>query len=109
MILGVMSRRLGVQMPKCPNCAFSWGKKQGESNRSNPQNRYLHGVVLPIMAEYTGYDQSEMKAVLKFKFKVKHTSDLSTAEFEKFLSDVRMWAAKNGCNIPEPGEVPVLV
>ena len=92
-------------MPKCPNCNFVWGKKTPDRNRSNPQNAYLHGVILPILSEYTGYDQDEMKAVIKWKFKVKHTSDLSTVEFEKFVSDVRMWASRDlKCWIPEPNE-----
>jgi hypothetical protein len=96
-------------MPKCPNCSFTWGNK-GLKDRSNPQNRYLHGVLLPVLSTHTGYDQDEMKAVIKWKFKVQHTSALSTIEFEKFLSDVREWASRDlGCYLPCPNEHPVIV
>lgn len=88
---------------KCPNCGYApSGKSRG---RSNPQNSYLHGVILPILAFNTGYTNEEMKAVLKWKFKIKSTSALTTAEFEKFMSDVRMWAsAELGAYIPAPNE-----
>lgn len=91
---------------RCPNCGLEIRKKPSEKDRSNPQNRYFHGVVLPILADYTGYTQDEMKAVVKWKFKVKSTAELTTAEFEKFMSDVRMWAsAELACFVPEPGEM----
>ena len=90
---------------KCPNCGFTIRKKLTDRQRSNPQNKYFHGVLLPILAEYTGYDDSEMKGVIKWKFGIKSTAELSTAEFEKFMSDVRMWASRDlSCYIPEPNE-----
>jgi hypothetical protein len=97
-------------MPKCPNCNFQWGKKTPEHNRSNPQNSYFHAVVIPILSEYTGYDHAEIKGIVKYKFKVKHTSDLSTVEFEKFMSDVRMWASRDlGCYVPSPNEHKTII
>jgi hypothetical protein len=88
---------------KCPACRFRITKLKQYACRSNPQNRYLHGVILPILADHTGYEIDEIKAVLKWKFKIKHTSSLSTKEFEDFLSKVRMWAsAELGCFCPEP-------
>src|SRR3990167_8871295 len=66
--------------------------------RSLSENSYFHGVVLPILSELTGYTDGEMKAVLKWMFKVKESSGLSTIEFEDFLSKVRAWASSElGC------------
>jgi hypothetical protein len=101
-------------MPKCHNCGFEWGKKK-ESGRSNHQNRYFHGIILPILSEYTGYDDQEMKAIVKWKFGVKSTSSLNTAEMEAFHEKIRRWAGSKKedggleCYIPMPNEVPVLV
>jgi hypothetical protein len=90
---------------KCPACGFLIQKKLTDKQRSSPENRYFHGVLLPILAEYTGYDPDEMKAVVKWKFKIKHTAELTTSEFEKFMSDIRMWASRDlSCYIPEPNE-----
>ena len=76
--------------------------------RSNNENSYFHGVVLPILSELTGYTEDEMKAVVKFKFKIQHTSTLSTAEFEDFMSKIRSWASiELGCYVPEPNESPI--
>jgi len=96
---------------KCLNCGFEQ-KKPGRS-RSKNQNDYFHGVILPILSEFTGYEQKDMKGVVKFRFGIKSTAELSTAEFEKFMSDIRRWAGdkdsdlNNGetsCYIPEPNE-----
>lgn len=85
-------------------------------SRSAMQNRYLHGVVLPILGEDLGYYKDEMKAALCHKFlssvddktglmRIRGTSDLSTAEFEEFMTRVREWAAVElGIFIPLPGE-----
>jgi hypothetical protein len=87
--------------------------------RSNNQNRYLWGVVVKTLADELGYTSDEMFDALKFKFlrieaepengrilpTVKSTSKLDTADFERFLDDVRMWAARDlGIIIPLPHE-----
>ena len=88
---------------RCPNCGYE--KPVKGKPRSDPENRYFHGVILPILAEYTGYTIDEMKGVVKFKFNIKSTADLTTVEFEKFCSDIRAWASRDlGCYIPEPNE-----
>ena len=90
---------------RCVNCGYTPQPPENIKGRSNRQSRYFHGVLLPILAEYTGYTEDEMKAVLKFKFKVTHTSCLSTAEFEIFCSNIRKWAsAELSCYLPEPNE-----
>jgi hypothetical protein len=85
--------------------------------RSGAQNRYLHGVVIPLLAEHCGYDAEEMKAALKMRFlrahdgekeglpRTRSTSDLSTEEMTEFIDSVRRLAAEMGCSIPSPGEV----
>ena len=90
---------------KCPNCGIEIRRKVKNFRRSDPQNRYLHGVVLPILAHHTGYTNDEMKAVIKWKFKIKQTSTLDTVEFNKFVDEVRAWASSDlGCYIPDPNE-----
>jgi len=84
--------------------------------RSPNQNRYLHGVVIPLIAECCGYDPEEMKTALKLKFlragddvnglaRVRSTADLSTAEMTEFIEQVRRLAAEMGCAIPAPNEI----
>ena len=90
---------------RCPQCGFEIKKKLTDKQRSSPQNRYFHGVVLPILADHTGYTDDEMKAICKWKFKIKSTSELSTAEFEQFCSNIRQWASLElSAWVPEPNE-----
>jgi len=85
-------------------------------SRSAQQNRYLHGVVIPILGEHLGYYADEMRAALAHKFlsvidernglmRIKGTSELSTVEFEEFLARVRQWAGEElGVFVPLPNE-----
>lgn len=103
----------------CRRCGYSDNQKQ----RSMPQNSYYWGVVIEIISEHTGYPKHEVHEILKNKFLSKivwldkkagkkemvlvsrSTSDLTTKQFENFLSEVRTWAsAELGCYIPEPNE-----
>lgn len=85
-------------------------KNRPYKQRSNPANSYFHGVVCEMIAEYTGYTPEEVKAILKWIFKIKHTSDLSDSEFSEFMSNCRSWAAKElSLYIPEPNEVPFVI
>ena len=83
--------------------------------RSNNQNRYYWGVVVPLLVNATGYTTEEMHEALKMLFlkdltrkipTLRSTADLTTTEFEDYLGKVRMWAAQElSCVIPEPNEV----
>lgn len=85
-------------------------------SRSAQQNRYMHGVVIAILGEHLGYHADEMRAALAHKFlsepdsktgllRIRGTSELSTVEFEEFLSRVRQWAGEElGVFIPLPNE-----
>ena len=107
-------------MMRCPKCHFEWVSTQ----RSNKQNRYFHGVVLPMIAEEMGeWDSEHVKDYLKEKFlfnyevvttkhgvkfeakKLGHTSDLDTKEMESFIEKIRFWARDFlKLDIPEPNE-----
>lgn len=111
-------------MRRCANCGYEEAEFRG---RSNPQNKYFHGQVLPIIADYTGYTISEAKDLVKSMFlrkeymittksgvkevaAVRGSAELSTAEFEKFMADIRQWASRDlGIFIPEPNQHPVIV
>ncbi|RTK93083.1 hypothetical protein EKI60_06615 [Candidatus Saccharibacteria bacterium] len=107
-------------MPKCPKCQYEWVTKQ----RSNQQNRYWRGVVVPMVAEAMGesnhdYVADEIKKIPEVSgvmrhycsnkddkaYRIRSTTELSTAEWEVFMSSVRMWASKfYSIFIPEPNE-----
>ena len=82
---------------------------------SDRQRRYYFGVVVPILAEYFGYEPDEMHEALKWHFlrthpdsplpTVKSITKFSTAEMEEYLRRVRTWASSEyGVYIPEPNE-----
>jgi len=74
--------------------------------RSGKQNRYLHGVVIEMLANHLGYEKEEMKGIIKWIFKVKHTSDLSTVEDEELCERIRRWAVKEfNLVIPDPNQI----
>lgn len=96
-------------MDCCPNCGFLL---KDRARRSNRQNDYYHSVVIPILAEYTGYEVktadgvSEMHEVLKRSFGLSSTAELDTAEFSIFIDKVMRWAAAQSVYIPPPGPIP---
>ncbi len=84
--------------------------------RSGQQNKYYWGVVIKIIADELGYGQDDAHYALRAKFLMSgepnklmvpiSTTDLSTVQFETYMSDIRQWAAEFlNINIPEPGEV----
>jgi hypothetical protein len=94
--------------------------------RSNNQNAYYHGVVLPIVkaglidAGFENYRNNEqVHDLLKFRFlktnennvngefieRIKSTSELSTSQFMDFIAEVQKWATEFlNVYIPEPNE-----
>ena len=84
--------------------------------RSSNQNRYYWGVVAKLVAEATGYTTDEAHDALRWQFlkkvadgmpdTVKSTKELTTAEFEDYMTEIRQWASVAlSCYIPEPNEV----
>lgn len=88
--------------------------------RSNPQNAYLHGVVLKLICDHTGHDIEDMKTYLlaqvfgwvtyeilgeKRKRPMTRTHELNTAEFSAFCEWIQAWAMRElGVLIPDPNE-----
>jgi len=73
-----------------------------KKKRSNPQNAYYWGVLIKYISEETGYTESKTHLKLCQKFLLimddgtpyaKRTTDLNTAEMEKYNEDVRRWAS----------------
>ena len=89
--------------------------KKYRPQRTDPQNRYLHGVVFKVLADHTGYTLEEIKEAMKIKFAsktdenglliVERTSKMSTARMGEFIEQVCSWAARDmDCYIPPPNE-----
>jgi hypothetical protein len=83
--------------------------------RSLNENAYYWGVVLPLAADFLGYTIDEAHEAFKWQFlrvysdkklpSVKSTADLSTVEFEAYLTKIREELSTMGCFIPLPNEV----
>lgn len=101
---------------------------ENKSKRSDPQNRYFHGVVIPIVKAHLldlGWKEARsnewVKDYIKYNCLIKEvsnedsgeviktlgaTSGLTTSEFCDFIADIQQWSAeKLGLIIPDPGEV----
>jgi hypothetical protein len=92
--------------------------KRRTKPRSNAQNRYYWGVIIPLLSDYTGYEHEEMHNALKMLFlrkpahapdlpdTLRSTSDLTTQEFESYVERVRRWASIEFLlSIPLPNEL----
>lgn len=87
-------------------------------HRSNPQNRYMWGVVIKLISDHTGFTPTETHEVLKAKFLKTHvkfndreyevirsTTSLNTLQFELYLAQIREWASLDlSLSIPDPNE-----
>jgi len=84
-----------------------------KKQRTTKQNAYYWGVIVPTLGDEFGYDKDEMHDALKWQFlrkeddgwipTVRSTADLSTSEWEDYMSRIRTWAAvEYNINIPEP-------
>jgi hypothetical protein len=91
---------------------------EGEAKkRSNQENRYYRGCVLPILAEAYGViTADEMHGVLQPIFwsvtddrgnlRIKSTTEYSTVEFEEKMAQIRTWASVElGAYVPLPNEI----
>ena len=87
--------------------------------RSIKQNRYYWGVIVKMLADYTGHDSIEMHEILKYKFNPRSievdgkevtiggsTQELSTKEFIEYNDRIKLWAVTTlNVTIPNVGEV----
>jgi hypothetical protein len=88
-------------------------------SRTAKQNAYYWGVIVRMIADYTGHDQDETHEILKYKFNPRNievdgkevtiggsTRDLTTVQFIDYNDRIKLWAL-TGLNltIPNVGEV----
>jgi NinB protein len=91
--------------------------KVARRKRSSAQNRFFHGVVIPLFAEHCGYELTEMKDALALELLPKevvdvktgevrivpgHTSELTTTQFNDLIERVQRLGAEMGIIIPDP-------
>ena len=90
-------------------------------DRSIDENAYYWKVVVGLISEHTGYTPDETHEFLKLKFLSKiivmagkderiprSSTSLSTLEWEKWMTEIREWAAQElSLVIPEPERVEI--
>ncbi len=80
--------------------------------RSDNQNRWYWGCIIPTLGDYLGYDKEELHSALKFRFlqthadgplpTVRSTASLSTKEFAEYCDNCVRLAAEMGVVIEDP-------
>jgi len=96
----------------CPHCGKTFEHfVKAKLPRTNRQNKYYWGVVLPLSGEHFGYYPDEMHEAFKLLFlrrnedgrpeTLKSTSSLTTKEFVEYVDRCRHWAAEHGIYIPD--------
>ena len=119
--LSMQGRALFEQaMRRFPDGAVIVEVKTTRPQRSHAQNRYWHGVVIPLFAEHCGYELQEMKDALALKLIPKelvdmdtgevrivpgHTSALNVKDFNDLIERAQRLGAEMDIYIPDPGEV----
>ncbi len=92
-----------------------------KQSRSQAQNKYYWGVIVPTLASEFGYFKDEMHELLRKKFLgytkenpltgememfAMSTTKLSTAEMEIYLENIRTWALSEfSVYLPLPNEI----
>ena len=83
--------------------------------RSLAENNYYWGVIIPMVSGLLGHTEQETHVDLRAEFlseydkphnifHIKSTSVMGASDFEKYMSNIRMWASDNGLFIPLPNE-----
>ena len=106
-------------MSRFPNGHVVVTVKVQRPQRSSQQNRFWHGVVIPLFAEHCGEEFDDMKDILALNLIPKevtdittgevhkipgHTSALNTREFNDLIERAQRLGASMGIDIPDPGE-----
>jgi hypothetical protein len=109
-------------MKRFPNGHVTVRISVTKKRRSSSQNRYYHGVVIPLFAEHCGYELSEMKDALalhlipheivdvttgEVRIVPGHTSELSVSEFNDLIERAQRLGAEMNIYIPDAGEYQV--
>ena len=94
----------------------------GQRQRSLQQNKYWHGVVVPLFAEHCGYDFQEAKDALALHLipheviDIKtgeihtvpgHTAQLTVPQFNELIERAQRLGAEMNLYVPDPNEVAV--
>lgn len=89
--------------------------KRALPQRSLQQNRYYWGVVVKMIAEYTGHEPDDVHSFLKYRFLrqsdgiiewTRSTADLDRAEFTEYIEKCRQWALDElNITIPSPDDM----
>ncbi len=89
--------------------------RKKRKQRSIQENRYYRGVVVPFFAEFTGYDNEEAHLALRQRFlsttddhgfmRIRSTTELSTIEFEEYMTKCRKLGDELGFYVPAPNEI----
>lgn len=90
------------------------------SQRSQRQQGWYFGCIIPMLAEHCGYTKDEMHELMAMKFlriedcpvtgspRRKRTPKTNTAEFAEYCDQIRIFAASElGLVIPDPEQVEV--
>ena len=73
--------------------------------RSEKQNRYYWKCLVKPICEYTGYHQFELHELLKERFILKTSKELTKKEFQIYCEEIRAWAAVDlGLHLQAPNE-----
>ena len=115
-VRGLLTRHLGSLKGKRVEITV----KPWRNRRSDRASRYYFGVVVPLIAEYCGYDKQEMHELLAMRFlrieddpitgapRRKHTPDTDSAEFAGYVDNCIRLGTELGIYIPQPGEAEEL-
>jgi len=68
--------------------------------RSGLQNDKFHAMVGEV-AKHIGYLPDEMKGVIKWKFKIKRTSELNKMQMADLIEQLYVWGSHLGVNWSE--------
>ena len=84
---------------------FKIEKQTEKKLRTDRQNRYYWWVVVPIITDYSWHTPLEVNYQNKILFWKKTFTDLSTVEFEVYMSLIRQFYNFHyNLNIPKPNE-----
>ena len=65
--------------------------KPAEKVRSPQQNAYYR-VIIRLLAKELGYTEAEMHNVIKEKYEIQSTKQLSVPEFTELIEEIKRWA-----------------
>lgn len=87
-------------------------------DRSNPQNKFMWGVVYKLISEATGYTTDEVHDAMRMMFlkdedrdipTLKSTTSLTIVQMNEYWEKIQQFAAeKLNLQIPNPNEVEVV-